>query len=198
MVGGSPCQDYSVAGKRAGADGERGGLAWAYIRALDAMQPRFILYENVPVMLLSNRGSDYEQFIRDVEGIGSACRWRILDARHFGVPFLVGERAGDGRAPEAVLAFGDCEGRDPLAGAQAWKAAPRRAGASAPAAVAAQGQALRGRDGGATAEVLDHCAHALRAAGGDGSHAMALVAEPEQRKPRKRKPWTLRSDPRQL
>lgn len=110
---GSPCQDLSVAGKRAGLDGERSGLFFEAMRVIREMRevtngryPTFALWENVPGAFSSNHGLDFAVVIDAVAELGAVdiC-WRVLDARFFGVPqrrrriFLVadfgGERAGD-------------------------------------------------------------------------------------------------------
>src|SRR3990167_11190113 len=56
LVGGSPCQDFSVAGKRAGLVGARSGLVYEYIRALEEKRPAHFIFENVRGLLSSNRG----------------------------------------------------------------------------------------------------------------------------------------------
>ena len=88
VVGGSPCQSFSVAGKRLGMDDPRGNLALEYLRVIRDVKPRWFLYENVPGPLSSGGGRDFGTFLKEVEELGYGWSYRILDARHFGVPQL--------------------------------------------------------------------------------------------------------------
>lgn len=107
LIGGFPCQDLSVAGKRKGFSGERSVLAFEFLRVAESLRPRWLILENVPGLLSSNRGADFARLIDEVVGCGYGVAWRILDARYFGVPqrrrrvFIVARRAdsfGDTRA----------------------------------------------------------------------------------------------------
>lgn len=106
VVGGSPCQSFSVAGGRASLDGES-RLMFEYIRAVREIRPRWILWENVPGVL-SVRDNAFGQLLGELSDIGYGLAWRVLDAQFFGVAqrrrrvFLVGH-LGDGVAPAAVL-----------------------------------------------------------------------------------------------
>ena len=108
IVGGTPCQDFSVAGKRAGMAGERGSLALDYIYLVDEVSPRWIVWENVPGVLSSNGGKDFARFVRNLGECGYGWAYRVLDAQYFGVPqrrrrvILVGY-FGDWRPAAAVL-----------------------------------------------------------------------------------------------
>lgn len=108
IVGGTPCQDFSVAGKRAGMAGERGRLALYYLRLVDYVSPRWIVWENVPGVLSSNGGRDFALFVGTLAKLGYGWSYRVLDAQYFGVPqrrrrvFLVGH-FGDWRPAAAVL-----------------------------------------------------------------------------------------------
>lgn len=99
MIGGFPCQDLSVAGKRKGFDGERSVLAFEFLRVAESLAPRWIILENVPGLLSSNRGRDFARLVDEVVACGYGLSWRVLDARYFGVPqrrrrvFLVARRA---------------------------------------------------------------------------------------------------------
>ena len=100
LAGGFPCQDLSVAGKRAGLGGERSGLFWEIIRLAEELNPEVILLENVPGLLSSNRGRDMGTVVGALEKCGYRVGWRVLDAQHFGVPqrrrrvFIVAARVG--------------------------------------------------------------------------------------------------------
>ena len=132
VAGGSPCQPFSVAGRRLGISDPRGNLALHFLRAVDAMRPRWVLFENVPGLLSSDEGRDFEVFCESLEELGYAFCWRILDARHFGVPqrrrrlWVVAESSRSARGPCQVLDLGEGEGRGALSGSQTWKTAPGR------------------------------------------------------------------------
>lgn len=108
VVGGTPCQDFSVAGKRAGLAGERSGLALHFARLVGEISPRWLFWENVPGAFSTNGGRDFGRFIAALEKFGYGLAWRTLDAQYFGVPqrrrriFLVGY-LGDWRPAAAVL-----------------------------------------------------------------------------------------------
>jgi DNA (cytosine-5)-methyltransferase 1 len=128
LVGGTPCQSFSVAGKRLGLDDPRGNLALEYVRLAERTDAKWIVFENVPGLLSSASGEDFAAFVSAVTGheyrppatgwknAGIAeCKpgrwgiaWRILDAQYFGVAqrrrrvFVVGYR-GDWRPAAAVL-----------------------------------------------------------------------------------------------
>lgn len=108
VVAGTPCQDFSIAGKRAGLAGERSGLALNLVDLLHAVQPRWLVWENVPGAFSTNHGRDFGTFVQTLVECGYRCAWRVLDAQFFGVPqrrrriFLVGH-LGDWRHPAAVL-----------------------------------------------------------------------------------------------
>lgn len=82
---GFPCQDLSVAGKRAGLAGERSGLYYEATRIVDELRPAYCVWENVPGLLSSDDGRDFARVLLELDRIGSAGAWRVLDAQHFGV-----------------------------------------------------------------------------------------------------------------
>ena len=85
ICGGFPCQDLSVAGKRAGLDGKRSGLWFEFIRIIGELTPRWVVIENVPGLLSSNKGQDFAVILQGLAECGYSVAWRILDARYFGV-----------------------------------------------------------------------------------------------------------------
>ena len=109
ITGGFPCQDLSVAGKRAGLSGERSGLFWEIARLVEETQSEFFLIENVPGLLSSNKGKDFGIVIGTMGDLGYTCAWRVLDAQYFGVPqrrkrvFIVGRRTTDPRSVTEIL-----------------------------------------------------------------------------------------------
>lgn len=96
IIGGSPCQAFSVAGKRKGLDDPRGRLMLEYARAVRDVAPRWVLWENVPGVLSQDGGRAFGTLLGLLEDCGYALAWRVLDAQFFGVPqrrrrvFLVG------------------------------------------------------------------------------------------------------------
>jgi DNA (cytosine-5)-methyltransferase 1 len=113
IVGGFPCQDLSVAGKRAGLDGARSGLFWEIVRLLRETKAQNFILENVPGLLSSNKGQDMAAVIGALDDLGYGIAWRVLDAQHFGVPqrrrrvFIVGSLGNDWRTPAEILAIGE-------------------------------------------------------------------------------------------
>ena len=111
ITGGFPCQDLSVAGKRAGLDGNRSGLFYEIVRLLDETKARYFILENVVGLLSSNNGADMGAVIGALVERGYGVAYRILDAQHFGVPqrrrrvFIVGCAGDSGRTPAQILAL---------------------------------------------------------------------------------------------
>ena len=112
---GSPCQDMSIAGKRAGLDGSRSNLFYEAIRivkemrcATDGKYPRYIVWENVPGAFSSNKGADFQSVLEEICSVkgyeihtprpekwpaageivadGFSLAWRVFDAQYWGVP----------------------------------------------------------------------------------------------------------------
>ena len=108
VVAGTPCQDFSIAGKRAGLAGERSGLTLVLAQVLSIVRPEWIVWENVPGVFSTNSGRDFGTFLRALDDIGYSCAWRVLDAQYFGVPqrrrrVCVIGHLGDWRPAAAVL-----------------------------------------------------------------------------------------------
>lgn len=95
VVGGSPCQSFSLAGKREGLRGAS-GLMWEFVRAVREVVPRWVVWENVPGALSSSGGEDFRCLLASLDELGYGLAWRVLDAQFFGVAqrrrrvFLVG------------------------------------------------------------------------------------------------------------
>ena len=117
LVGGTPCQSFSVAGLRKGLDDPRGNLALVFLGLADKLKPRWIVWENVPGVLSSNGGRDLGSFLGALVQLGYGFAYRVLDAQHFGVPqrrrrIILVACLGDWRAPAEVLLESDCVRRD--------------------------------------------------------------------------------------
>lgn len=112
LCGGFPCQDYSVAGAGAGLAGDRGALWWEYHRLIAQCQPTWVVAENVPGLLSSRDGADFETIIRSLGELGYGVAWAVLDAQYFGVAqrrrrvFIVGHSGGEPRPEVLALAEG--------------------------------------------------------------------------------------------
>ena len=115
ITGGFPCQDLSVAGKRTGLAGNRSGLFWEICRLLDETKTQYFILENVPGLLSSNNGADMGTVISALAQRGYGLAYRVLDAKHYGVPqrrrrvFIVGSLGDNGGTPAEILAI--AEGR---------------------------------------------------------------------------------------
>jgi DNA (cytosine-5)-methyltransferase 1 len=86
LVGGTPCQSFSVAGLRKGLEDPRGNLALTYVGILDKFKPKWFVWENVPGVLSSGGGRDFGAFLGAVVELGYGFAYRVLDAQNFGVP----------------------------------------------------------------------------------------------------------------
>ena len=108
LVGGTPCQSFSVAGLRKGLDDPRGNLMLTYLAIAAKYRPKWVVWENVPGVLSSNGGLDFASFLRGLGECGYGFAYRVLDAQYFGVAqrrrrvFVVG-CLGDWRSAAAVL-----------------------------------------------------------------------------------------------
>ncbi len=108
LVGGTPCQSFSVAGLRKGLDDPRGNLALTYVGILDKFRPKWFVWENVQGVLSSSGGRDFGSFLGAVAELGYGFSYRVLDAQYFGVAqrrkrvFVVGH-LGDWQPTAKVL-----------------------------------------------------------------------------------------------
>lgn len=108
VVGGSPCQAFSVAGLRKGLEDPRGNLMLEYIRIVATVRPTYFIWENVPGVLSSNGGRDFGTLLQAMEKLGYQLCWRTFDSKNFGIPqrrrrvFLVGSLANN-RHPFEIL-----------------------------------------------------------------------------------------------
>jgi DNA (cytosine-5)-methyltransferase 1 len=157
LTAGWPCQGNSVAGRRGGMADPRSGLWREVTRLLAEFRPRWFLGENVPGLLSVNDGRDFAAVIHDLAELGYGFAWRVLDARHFGVPqrrrrvILVGHLGDTGAAPAQVLLEPEGVRWDLAPSRTPW---PRTAG--------------RTREGAAVGVLGEH-AHTLTAEGADAS-----------------------------
>ena len=131
LVGGSPCQAFSVAGLRRGLDDPRGQLTLVYLQLAARLEPEWIVWENVPGVLSSDGGRSFGAFLGGLAELGYGFAYRVLDARHFGVPqrrrrvFLVARRAGDWQSCAKVLLEPAGLPGNPPSGGETWQAPTR-------------------------------------------------------------------------
>ena len=182
LVGGTPCQSFSIAGLRKGMDDPRGNLALVFLALLDRKRPQWVVWENVPGVLSSwsdEAGSftdeedgreqgwqsnDFDTFTSGLAQLGYGLAWRVLDAQYFGVPqqrqrvFVVGY-LGDWRPAAAVLFESHGLSGNPPPSRETGKGASRDVGRSL--------KASGGYKGAEDHETL--IAHTLRGEGFDAS-----------------------------
>jgi len=109
LVGGTPCQSFSIAGQRAGLDDPRGNLTLEFARLARRVRARWVVWENVPGVLSSDGGRDFASILTAFRECGYSVCYRVLDAQHYGVPqrrrrvFVVGYLGDDWRPSAAVL-----------------------------------------------------------------------------------------------
>ena len=110
LVGGFPCQAFSMAGKRRGFDDTRGTLFFEIARAAQEKQPRLLLLENFKGLLSHDQGKTFGVVLNTLDELGYDLQWQVLNSKNFGVPqnrervFIVGHLRGTGR-PE-VFPYG--------------------------------------------------------------------------------------------
>lgn len=201
LCGGTPCQAFSVAGLRRSLDDARGNLSLEFIRIADAIDrvrraagkpAAWVLWENVPGVL-STKDNAFGAFLGGLCGCDAALdapadgwpsagvvagpsrvvAWRVLDAQFFGVAqrrkrvfVLALGGAGAWACADALL---------PVSDRMHWHPAPSREAGQRAAGTTAISVALRGREGGATAELGDDCGFGLRASGGGGDKPHILA-----------------------
>jgi DNA (cytosine-5)-methyltransferase 1 len=112
LVGGTPCQSFSVAGLRKGMSDPRGNLALTFLALADRVKPKWIVWENVPGVLSSNGGRDFGSFLGALGQLGYGWAYRVLDAQYFGVPqrrrrVFVVACLGNSVAPAEVLSIAE-------------------------------------------------------------------------------------------
>ena len=162
LVGGSPCQSFSVAGLRKGLDDPRGNLMLTYGAIAGKYRPRWLVWENVPGVLSSNGGRDFGTFLGMLGELGYGFAYRILDAQYLGVPqrrrrvFVVG-CLGDWRHAAAVLFEQHSLSGNPP---------PSRKAGEGFARGAARSVAIRGREEVSQVELGDEVANAILTSSG--------------------------------
>jgi len=176
LVGGTPCQSFSVAGLRKGLADPRGNLMLTYLAIADRYRPEWLVWENVPGVLSSNGGRDFASLLRGMAELGYGFAYRILDAQFFGVPqrrrrvFVVGCLGSWRRAAAVLFERHSLQGHP----------APRREAREGTASRTARSVAIRGRDGTPQAELGDEVANAiLTPSGGRAGIGVGAILDTE-------------------
>lgn len=116
LVGGFPCQSFSIAGKRGGFNDTRGTMFFELARILRAKQPRLFVFENVKGLLSHDNGQTFRTIIATLDELGYDCQWQVLNSKNHGVPqnrervFIIGHLRGTPR-PQ-VFPFGSSNTED--------------------------------------------------------------------------------------
>jgi DNA (cytosine-5)-methyltransferase 1 len=135
LVGGTPCQSFSIAGLRKGLDDPRGNLMLTYLAIAERYRPKWLVWENVPGVLSSNEGRDFGTFLQALGQLRYGYSYRVLDAQYFGVAqrrrrvFVVGH-LGSWQRAAAVLLERSCLSGHPAPSREARKGTAANAEAS--------------------------------------------------------------------
>lgn len=204
VVGGSPCQSFSVAGNRRGMDDDRGRLMLEYVRAIRDIRPRWLVWENVPGVLSQDGGRAFATLLRELAECGYSLAWRVLDAQFWRMAqrrrrvFVVGGTTA-GRAAAILFEPGCVPGgsgkskakREALARAAGQRPGGQGGGCLTPGE--SQAQRIYGVDGPApslpsradgvgantpTIAFAQNTRDEVRLVNGDGQIAGALAAQP--------------------
>ena len=86
LVGGFPCQPFSVSGKRRSLNDPRGDLFFELARILEAKRPQYLIFENVPGLLGIDKGATFAKILETLSDLGYCVEWLVHDSSGFGVP----------------------------------------------------------------------------------------------------------------
>jgi DNA (cytosine-5)-methyltransferase 1 len=189
VVGGTPCQSFSVAGLRKGMEDPRGNLALTFCAILDKFRPKWFIWENVPGVLSSNKGRDFGSFLGAVAELGYGASYRVLDAQNFGVPqrrrrvFVIGH-LGDWKPTAEVLFEPESLSRHIEESRKKRKDTPRDStlGIDTSSPLAARDYKDMGTDGlnKTSAKMIPTTAHCLQTTSNDYSRADGFNMIPEK------------------
>jgi len=118
LIGGFPCQSFSIAGKRGGFNDTRGTLFFEIARIVREKQPRLLLLENVKGLLSHDKGRTFFTIISTLDELGYDIQWQVLNSKNFGVPqnrervFIIGHLRGTSR--QEVFPFGETAEENPI------------------------------------------------------------------------------------
>lgn len=89
IMHGSPCQDFSIAGKQAGGDegsGTRSSLMYETLRIVEKLKPKYVIWENVKNVLSKSHVHNFDEYVTRMSNLGYTCTWKVLNAKDYGVP----------------------------------------------------------------------------------------------------------------
>ena len=115
LVGGFPCQSFSIAGARKGFDDTRGTLFFEIARIVAVKKPKYLFLENVPGLLNHDKGRTFETIIHTLDELGYDVCWQVLNSKNFGVPqsrnrvYIIGYNRG--KCAGEVLSFTQTSGK---------------------------------------------------------------------------------------
>lgn len=115
LVGGFPCQSFSIAGARKGFDDTRGTLFFEIARIAAVKKPKYLFLENVPGLLNHDKGRTFETILRTLDELGYDVCWQVLNSKNFGVPqsrnrvYIIGYHRG--QCAGEVLSFTQTSGK---------------------------------------------------------------------------------------
>ena len=120
---GAPCQDFSMAGRRAGLQGDRSSLVREVFRIVseisEADRPQWLIYENVKGMFSSNGGRDYLAILTEMDELGYDVQWQLFNSKDWGVPqnrervYTIGHLRSKGR--QEILPLSPTDGENCVA-----------------------------------------------------------------------------------
>jgi len=122
LVGGFPCQSFSIAGKRRGFNDTRGTLFFEIARIIKQKQPRLLLLENVKGLLSHDKGNTFATIISTLDELGYDCQWQVLNSKNYGVPqnrervFIIGHLGGEPRRKVFPIGENDKVSNEPERG----------------------------------------------------------------------------------
>lgn len=118
VCGGFPCQDLSLAGKKAGIGGDRSGLYREMLRIISECMPRYAIFENVTGLLSGNGGRWFAKFLYDLAEIGFDAEWHCIPASYVGAPhhrdrvWIIANSEKNGGSRASRKTGGETKGQD--------------------------------------------------------------------------------------
>ena len=183
LIGGTPCQSFSVAGQRGGLEDPRGQLMFSFLGLAERLRPRVVVWENVPGVLSSSRGRDFGTFLGSLGKLGFQWAYRVLDAQWFGVAqrrrrvFVVAS-AGD-IDPRAVLFESESLCRDTPSRSKAGEDDTGSTGDGVARCLRGEGSLNKGIENSNYVACFQQNSHSeVRFIGGDGNSTGALTNAP--------------------
>lgn len=112
IVGGTPCQSFSIAGKRLGFEDTRGTVFFSYVNAIKQVQPKYLLFENVKGLMSHDKGNTIKVILKAFDEVGYDLDFEVFNSKYYGVPqnreriYIVGIRKDLSDKPFKPVAVG--------------------------------------------------------------------------------------------